>query len=68
MCGLRAFLRQGLTKLIPISFARSSAGLPVYVASPQSAPFIVELANPNHFFGGSSRMNDHETSAVWPLS
>ncbi|PYI88941.1 MAG: hypothetical protein DME26_02420 [Verrucomicrobia bacterium] len=21
-----------------------------------------------HFFGGSSRMKDHETSATWPLS
>ena len=22
----------------------------------------------DHFFGGNSRMNDQETSAVWPLS
>ena len=24
-------------------------------------------AEGTHFFGGSSRMKDHETSAVWPL-
>jgi hypothetical protein len=34
-----AFLRKGLTNLIPIIFAL--AGFPVYVASPQSAPFIM---------------------------
>jgi hypothetical protein len=42
MCGLGAFLRKGLTNLIPIIFAL--AGFPVYVASSQSAPFIVKLA------------------------
>jgi len=27
-----------------------------------------ELFPAHYFFGGSSRMNAHETSAVWPLS
>lgn len=41
--GFRSFLRESLTKLMPIIFARSFASLPVYVASSRSAPFIVEL-------------------------
>ncbi len=39
MCGLGAFLGKRLTKLMPMIFAL--AGLPVYVASSQSAPFIM---------------------------
>jgi hypothetical protein len=39
MRGLRAFLRKRLTNLMPIIFAL--AGFPVYVASSQSAPFIM---------------------------
>ena len=39
VCALRTFSREGLTKLMPIIFAL--AGLPVYVASSQSAPFIM---------------------------
>src|SRR5207302_8268080 len=41
MRGLRAFLGKSLTKLMPIIFARCLAGLTVYVASPQSAPFVM---------------------------
>ena len=41
MRGLRAFLGKSLTKLMPINFARYVAGLTVYVASPQSAPFVM---------------------------
>jgi hypothetical protein len=39
MRGFRSFSRQRLTKLMPIIFAL--AGFPVYVASSQSAPFIM---------------------------
>jgi hypothetical protein len=38
---LRAFLGKSLTKLMPIIFAHCLAGLTVYVASPQSAPFVM---------------------------
>ncbi len=39
MRGLGALCGKSLTNLMPIIFAL--AGLPVYVASPQSAPFIM---------------------------
>jgi len=38
---LRSLLGKSLTKLMPIIFARCLAGLTVYVASPQSAPFVM---------------------------
>jgi hypothetical protein len=38
---LCSFLGKSLTKLMPIIFARCLAGLTVYVASPQSAPFVM---------------------------
>ena len=41
VCGLGAFLWKRLMKLMPIIFTRSFAGLAVYVASTQSAPFIM---------------------------
>jgi hypothetical protein len=59
------------TRLLPSSLAASHRGFAFCLADPVGSAGDLGGVRRFYFlevFGGSSRTNDHETSAVWPLS